>query len=514
MSLRLLVRTAGALAAVAVVSVALLPFRGHVSTATIGLLLVVPVVAASAAGGTQAGAVAVAAGFLSYDVLFIPPYYTLSVGAVQNWAALGVYAVVAALVSQVVVRLDRSRAEADQRTREARLLFEFSELLAGERGLEDLLPLAASRLQSGFGLEGVALLLPADPPGTGLRVAASAGVALSQEELARLASSTPALVHLRGDRSLGSSVQVVALAGSERAVGLLAVQHRALAAHERALLRTVANHLAVTIERAELREEAVRARLLEEVDRLRRALVGAVSHDLRTPLATIKLASSSLLGAPAALDAPAAQELLGLIDAQADRLDRLVANLLDMTRIQAGAYRVDRSPVALAQLVEDAVASLRPTTASEAVRVRLPSDLPPVEADAALVRQVLVNLVENALRHSPDGVPVEIAAVVDRTGEVVCTVDDAGPGVPPADRERIFQMFDRREAGGRAGLGLAIAKAFVEAHGQRLWVEDAPGGGARFAFSLPSAASGRPAMPDVASAPDAVPGQDAARRSA
>jgi len=345
-------------------------------------------------------------------------------------------------------------------------------------------------------------------------VAASAGVALSQEELARLASSTPALVHLRGDRSLGSSVQVVALAGSERAVGLLAVQHRALAAHERALLRTVANHLAVTIERAELREEAVRARLLEEVDRLRRALVGAVSHDLRTPLATIKLASSSLLGAPAALDAPAAQELLGLIDAQADRLDRLVANLLDMTRIQAGAYRVDRSPVALAQLVEDAVASLRPTTASEAVRVRLPSDLPPVEADAALVRQVLVNLVENALRHSPDGVPVEIAAVVDRTGEVVCTVDDAGPGVPPADRERIFQMFDRREAGGRAGLGLAIAKAFVEAHGQRLWVEDAPGGGARFAFSLPSAASGRPAMPDVASAPDAVPGQDAARRSA
>jgi two-component system sensor histidine kinase KdpD len=258
---------------------------------------------------------------------------------------------------------------------------------------------------------------------------------------------------------------------------------------EQELLRAFANHLALALERAGLRDDAVRARLLEEVDRLRRALVGAVSHDLRTPLATIKVSASALLENGASLSPGDLKELAELIDAQADRLDRLVSNLLDMTRIQSGALELRRQPAAVADLVDEALLVLGRGGRPGDIRWRAPADLPLVDVDHVLVRQVLANLVDNALRHSPAGAPVTVSARRVAGDKVEVGVTDSGPGVPRAEQERIFQMFSRREAGGRGGLGLAISQAFVEAHGERIWVEDAGGRagakGARFAFTLP-----------------------------
>ena len=229
--------------------------------------------------------------------------------------------------------------------------------------------------------------------------------------------------------------------------------------------------------------------MLEEIDTLRRALVGAVSHDLRTPLATIKLSASALVDSGSSLSPDDIKELAELVDAQADRLDRLVSNLLDMTRIQSGALELRRQPAAVGDLVDEALAVLGRSDRSAQVFWTAPDDLPLVDVDHVLVRQVLANLLDNALRHSPPRSLVTVSAVPAGGGKVEVRVSDSGPGIPPEERDRIFQVFNRREAGGRGGLGLAIVQAFLEAHGERIWVEDAHrdhgAKGASFVFTLP-----------------------------
>jgi two-component system sensor histidine kinase KdpD len=175
-----------------------------------------------------------------------------------------------------------------------------------------------------------------------------------------------------------------------------------------------------------------------------------------------------------------------LIDVQTDRLTRLVTSLLDMNRYQAGVLGVERRPWAVLDLVGEALAGLRPTLGDRAVDLDLPASLPAVDVDPVLIGQTLVNLLDNAERHSPPGEPIAVSAQT-RAGRVAVSVTDRGPGVPRDERETVFQSFVRFDTGGRAGLGLAIAKTFVEAHGERIWVEDVPEGGARFVFTLPVA---------------------------
>jgi two-component system, OmpR family, sensor histidine kinase KdpD len=257
----------------------------------------------------------------------------------------------------------------------------------------------------------------------------------------------------------------------------------------RELLPIVGNHLAMALERAQLRERILHAEVLEEVDRLRHSLIGAVSHDLRTPLATIKVASSTFLDRSADLSPGDADELHSLIDLQADRLTRLVNSLLDMTRIQSGTLEVRRRPWAMRDMVTEALAELHSSLAGRCVDVVIPDGLPFVDVDPLLIAQVLANLVDNANRHGPPGTPVTVSATTNGRDRVRVSVSDQGPGVPVAERQAIFEKFVRFDTGGRSGLGLAIAKAFVEAHGDHIWVEGVPGGGARFVFTLPVAAT-------------------------
>ncbi len=481
------VGSACAVALVIALSAIMFVLRSHLNAATPALVLVVPVVVGVAVGGFVAGVVATAAGFLAYDLVFIPPYYTLSAGAAQYWAALGVYAVVMIVVARVVARLDAARTDAQARTAEVRRLFDVSELLVREALMPELLDTIVTAVRQEFELDGAALLLPVDGH---LDLAAWAGVPLSDAELRQLSANAQVPVSLETAVVQPGDIQAVALAVSGRGIGLLVLRGLTGVKQDHELLRAFANHLALALERAQLREQAVRAQLLDEVDRLRRSLVGAVSHDLRTPLATIKVSASTLLDSSDALSGPDAKELLGLIDMQADRLDRLVSNLLDMTRIQSGALELRRRRASVAVLVDEALSSLGSSADVDRVRWDAPDDLPDVDVDPVLVCQVLANLIDNATRYAPDGTDVNLSARALQGDRVAVAVADRGPGVARGERDSIFQMFNRRAAGGRGGLGLAIARAFVEAHGERIWVEDREGRGARFVFTLPTADRG------------------------
>ncbi|HEY5122039.1 MAG TPA: ATP-binding protein [Acidimicrobiales bacterium] len=465
---------------------ALLPFRSHISVSTAGLVLVIPVVIGSVRGGFYAGIVSVAAGFLVYDFEYVPPYRTLNVGTTQNWTALVVYVIVMLLVARVVASLDAARSEARHANDATRRLYDLSELLVGDRPVDDLLTTIVQATHTVFGVAGVSLLVLKDDH---LRVVAFAGDELTNEELRQLEPESGMPVSVGTARSNTQHLRTIALAASGRPVGILAMSGLPVSDADRAVLNTFANDAALALERAQLREQALRSQLLEEVDRLRRGLMGAVSHDLRTPLSTIKVASSTLSDRSESLSPDQTFELLELIEIETDRLTRLVTNLLDMTRIEAGVFAIDRAPARADDIVRDAVDALGPTLQGTDVKINVPSTLPIVDVDRVLVGQVLVNLLDNAARHNPPNSLITVTGEL-RNQRVTISVADEGPGVAPSDREAVFDRFAQFDTGGRAGLGLTIAKTFVEAHGERIWYETAPGGGARFVFSLPLATDG------------------------
>ncbi len=498
--------TAAAVGLVVALSLVMVPLRDHLSVASSGLVLVVPVVAGVAIGGLVPGIVAVAAGFIAYDLVFIPPYGTLAVGAVQNWVALVVYVVVLGLVAAVVADQRRARAEARHREHEARRLAELAETLSADA--PDLPDRIVQTVARAFHPRWVALLVPR---GDGLEVAATAGTGVAMDEITAVAGQAGVPVHLLDDPGGPSGPSdshqpvAVALVTGDTPSGLLAVAPAPADRRDRRLLAAFANHAALAVERARLRDQAVRAEVLEAQEQAHRTLLRTVSHDLRTPLATVKASISEVRASADVLTRAERDELLALAEAQADRLDRLVANLLDINRIEAGTLVVQHDAVPVAELVRDVVASL----GDRRVSVHVPSDVPAADADHTLVGQVLANLLDNALRHSSGPVAVHAER---RGGQVLLTVSDRGPGIvpggpldalragtsPPAAPPRPATAASAAPGGpsrpaggpsaGRGGLGLTIAQAFVAAHGSSLVVDDNPGGGARFSFALPVAA--------------------------
>ncbi len=483
---RSLIGTIAALASMAVLTCAMLPLRAYLSIAPPALLLVVPVVVGVVIGGFVAGLVSVIGGFLVYDFFFIPPYLTLWVGAPQNWAALGVYVVVMLPVARVVAGLNAAQAKERRQGEEIRQLFELSDLLLEDKPLDVLLSAIVTTLADAFGARQVTIFLP-DQAGQ-VQIAASAGEPLSPGQVQRVHRGPGGSASRDTPAPNDGDLQVLALTAAGRPVGLLALSADAAAQHEREPLMLFANQVALAVERVQLREQALRTRLTEEMARVAKTLVAAVAHDLRAPLASIKGSSSTLSDTELAISPRARQDLAKLIDVQADRLADLVQNLLDMSRIQAGVLKPRSTVVSLDELVASVVADLTPALRGHQIDVELPGDLPPVDVDLVLIARVLTNLLENAIRHGPKRAPITIRAGLASEGTIRVSVTDRGPGVEPERREQIFAMEARREGDVGAGLGLTIAKTFVEAHGGRIWVEDAPGGGASFCFALPLAA--------------------------
>ncbi|MCA9983699.1 MAG: GAF domain-containing protein, partial [Anaerolineales bacterium] len=272
------------------------------------------------------------------------------------------------------------------------------------------------------------------------------------------------------------------------AVALPADYYPRLTAEQRRFLASFANQVALALENAQLAEQARRTRLLEETEKLQTTLLNSISHDLRTPLATITGALSSLLDDEALLSAAARRELALTAFDEALRLNRLVGNLLDMTRLESGAMKVVCQPYDVQELVGATLAQMRNRLQGYTVQRQIPFDLPPVNIDLTLMVQALLNLIDNVVKYAPPDEPIEIEATLAGS-EVVLAVKDRGPGLPEADLPHIFNKFFRLDgsSSGGTGLGLSIARGIVEAHGGQIQAENRPDGGAVFSFTMPVA---------------------------
>jgi two-component system, OmpR family, sensor histidine kinase KdpD len=452
-----------ALAGTALVTVPLLAFRGEVDKTTVVLAYLLVVTAAAAAGGLGPGITAAGLGFLCFDVLFLQPYHHILVDDPQDWLSLGVYLLVAVVVSLLVGTSERRRDQAERRERETRMLFDLSTSLVAHGSLEDTLRAVVRTVRSLFDLAGCAIVLPGDD---GVRLAAVDGQPPGERD---------ERVPMRsGDSVVGSLV----IAGDPGSPGLGEAERRVLA--------TFANQAALAVEWGQQEEQRNRALALQETDRLRTALLNSVSHDLRTPLASIKASASSLLDREVRWDDAERDDFLATINTEADRLTRLVHNLLDMSRIEAGALDPRLIESSVAEVAGPVVRRAR-AASGQLVVVDVPEELPPVLADPVRIDQVLTNLLDNARSYAADS-PVEVVA--RQAGDTVeLRVVDHGPGIPASERERVFDQFYRVESGRRpegTGMGLAICRGIMLAHGGTLRVETTPGGGASFVLTLPA----------------------------
>ncbi len=418
-------------------------------------------------GGLWPAVTAAVLGSLMLNWFFTPPERTLDIADTVNVVALGLFLVVAVAVASLVDRAARRSIQADRARREADTLTMLNRtLLRSDRDVEALLGL----VRDTFGADSAALLRR---------------VGREPEVVASVGDEPPTRVEDAGAVAEVSSTLLLALRGPELSVS------------DRRVLGSFATHLAVALEHQELTARAAEVRRLEEGNRVRTALLAAVSHDLRTPLAGIKAAVSSLRSPDVHWSATDSAQLLATIEESADRLHTIIANLLDLSRLQSDAVRPLVREVGLDDVVARSVAHLE---THGRVELRSDPDLPPVLADAGLLDRVVANLVDNALRHSPADRPVTVS--VSRAGDQVqLRVVDRGPGVPDAEKEQMFVAFQRLgDAPGREGLGLglAVARGLTEALGGQLVAEDTPAGGLTMVVELPAGS-------DVAEQPEPEP---------
>ena len=445
-------------AAVTLVTVAIEIFDGFAPVLSLGVLYVFAVLPIAVIWGPAPAVPVAIASMLAFNFFFLPPLYTFTLADRQNWFALAVYVATAIVVGGLASRY-RSRGDtAEQREREAALLADIAALLLRGADLEQELRGIEERTAEVLGVSSVSIVLSERPRGP--------------------ADAAPHPLTVEG-RDIG-------------AVFVPELEEPPLATRRR-LLPALASLLAVARERETLAREALEAETLRRSDTIKTAVIQAVSHDLRTPLATIQQALDGLESGDLVLSADDRAALLETIRVEHRRLKRFVENLLDLSRLQAGAATSRRELWTADELVAQALEELE---GAERVAITIAPELPPIRVDAAQIQRALVNLLENAIRLSPSGEAVHVRLTATRQ-EVLIRVTDHGPGIPEAERERVFEPFHRVAGRGderRAGLGLAIARGFATANDGRLWLESREGQGASFVLALPLVELPAPAL--------------------
>jgi two-component system, OmpR family, sensor histidine kinase KdpD len=441
-----------AAAGLPLLTLVLTQLRDPLELPSVMLLFLLLVVGVAAVGGLWPGLTAAVGGFLLVNWFFVQPHHTFTSAEVEDVLALGVFLAVGAMVASVVALAARRQAEGARAHAEAEALAR----LAGSSTVAAVL----DGMRRVLGLEGAAVLHRYDE---GWQVEAASGERVPERPEA--SSSTIEL----------DPEHVLALVGPP------------IASEDQRILDAFARELEAAVHLGELEAEAEAAGAVSAANELRAAILSAVSHDLRTPISAIKASVTSLLQRDVEWTTEARQEFLQTIDEETDRLNALVGNLLDMSRLQAGALEISAEPVALEEVLPAALHSIGVPDAS--VRLDVPETLPRVLADRGLLERALANVIANALRFSPQGLPPRVlAGLVD--GIVDVRVVDRGPGVPRADRERLFKPFQRLGDAGQSegvGLGLAVAKGFLEAMGGEIEADDTPGGGLTIVARLKAA---------------------------
>lgn len=452
-----------------------LPFLKSSSSATnAAMLYLLSVVAVALIAGLRAGLVASGVSFLGLNFFFTPPLRTFAVAKSEDLLALFTFLAVSVLVATLLTRTLDQRKRAERGEHEARMLYGISSRLLGEAPLPAALNQFARDMVELFALgrcEVVTLRPPWDKDGR-LAFSATAG-----SMPGHIADSVD--IPMRTERGSFGHARVYPQPG------------RQLDDRELALAAAFAGQVALVVEGGLLAEQSRRSQADAETSRVRAALFSSITHDLRTPLAAIKASATSLLDGDAVFDQAQRRDLLTTIAEESDRLNRLIANILSLSRLRAGALALEKTAAPIEDVIEAAVTRLRRRRylGEVAVRVQIPGgdSIPAVPMDLLQIDQVISNLLENAVKYRGNDSPIDVHASADGPW-VVVAVADHGPGIPAEDRERVFEEFYRRDTSGGeggVGLGLAIARAIVTAHGGTISVGETPGGGATVAFRLP-----------------------------
>ena len=480
-------KAVAAVAAATGISWLMFPFFEPANLIMTYLLAIVVIAVRYGRGPSVLAAVASVAAF---DFLFVPPYLTFAVAETQYALTFAVMLIVGLVISGLTARIRMQAEAAKHREQRAAALYAMSRELAQTGAVEDLLTIAARHIAEVFEAKVAATLATFDGQ---LQIARHEdGLPVEQDEVAL---SRWALEHrqpagLGTDRVASARSVYLPLIGHRGSLGVVSVRPR-----QRDIfkipgslrqLETFINQTALAVERARLADEAQEARVRAETERLRNSLLTSVSHDLRTPLATITGAVTTILESGSQLDQGTQQELLESVRDEADRLNRLVQDLLEMTRLESGALQLRRDWHPLEEVVGAALGRLAKSLGTRRVTVSIPPDLPLVAIDDVLIEQVFVNLLDNAIKHTPPDSAIRIiVTATDRS--ITAEVADHGPGLPKGQEARVFEKFYRAASDSRrgAGLGLAICRGVVLAHGGRIWAHNLPEGGVAFLFTLP-----------------------------
>lgn len=425
-------------------------------TGIVAVLYVLAVVIAARWGGAPAGVAASVLSFLALNFFFTPPLHTFDVGSAQDVVALGVFLVTSVLVGVLFSAALADRTKAERREVQARLINRVATRLLSGEPVDGVLSDFAEGVCSVFGLS-------------------------KCEIETRI---TPTISVQRGEVGQPHEVRLKVRGDEIGTIRVWPPGRGSLNNEELIVIESLAAQLALALEALRLSTEVRRAELEAQASGLKADLFSGVTHDVKTPLAAITAAVTSLIDGHGFSDEER-RDHLDTIKQEAERLDRVVNNLLDIARLRAGALIASKTLSSIDELIESAVQRLRPLLEEREVTMSVSEDLPEIEMDVVQIDQVITNLIENAIKFTPAQTPISLSAV-GHSGGVRVTVSDAGPGVPKEDRQRILEPFERNESGkSGTGLGLAVANAIVKAHAGRLWVSEAPAGGASFTFELP-----------------------------
>ena len=478
-------------AAVTIIGKILTPFF---NLTNLVLLYLLPVLISAVRWGRGPSFFTALLGVLAFDFLFVPPFFSLTVNDTRDFFVFAIYLIVALVTGTMATKLRDELEKTRQREKRTLALYALGQEIAAETNLERILKTFVKTVSEAISGQ-ISILIPR--PGDDLlhEVASYPANHISSDD------KEQAVVRwvMEHGQSAGKGTEILREASKlifpvkaeDKTLAALTIEpgekNRIVTPEQRQLIEAFANLAAVAIIRVQLAEEAEQAKWLAESEKLHRALLNSISHDLRTPLASITGAATSLLAEGNIYTREASEVLLHTIKEEAQRMNRFVANLLDMVRLESGILKPKAEWCDIQDIIGVVLRAAKETSQQHILKVHIPSELPLVKADFTLIEQVIINLLENGVKYSPPGTEISISARY-HDKMLLVVVADSGLAIPKIEQERVFDKFYRLHSTKNisgTGLGLSICKGIVEAHGGSIWVDSSPEYGNRFTFSLP-----------------------------